>query len=96
MYHDYGKNVQTYNEKHEYKRTIGQKTSMQMQKQWPPSAMKGIGYFQNLRNFLRFFLDFFLEIFWEDDEFFWRNFFGEFFWKDVLGGILLEELLSTN
>jgi hypothetical protein len=58
--------------------------------------MKGIGYFQNLRNFLRFFLDFFLEIFWEDDEFFWRNFFGEFFWKDVLGGILLEELLSTN
>jgi hypothetical protein len=58
--------------------------------------MKGIGYFQNLRKNFKFFLDFFLEIFWEDDEFFWRNFFGEFFWKDVLGGILLEELLSTN
>ena len=33
---------------------------------WPPSAMKGIGYFQNLRNLLRIFLEFF------------RNFLGIF------------------
>ena len=48
--------------------------------------MKGIGYFQNLRNFLRFFLDFFLEIFWEDDKFFGEifleNFFGRMFWEE--------------
>ena len=45
----------------------------------PPSAMKGIGYFQNLGNFLIFFL-----------EFFW-NFLGIFlvdiFGRNSLGGI---------
>ena len=47
---------------------------------WPPSAMKGIGYFQNLGNLLRNCL----EIFWE---FFRRNFLGGFFGKNSLGGI---------
>ena len=40
----------------------------------PPSAMKGIGYFQNLRNFW--------EIFWKFFGFFWEfigNFLGGFF-----------------
>ena len=72
--------------------------------------MKGIGYFQNLRNFLKifwiflgFFWDFFRRIFGE--EYFWRNFLGGFFeriflggifWEDFLGGILWEESLSRN
>ena len=64
----------------------------------PPSAMKGIGYFQNLRNLLRIFLEFFWifwEIFWEFfrriflKEFIWRNFwekyFGRIFWEDIFG-----------
>jgi hypothetical protein len=56
--------------------------------------MKGIGYFQNLRNFSEFFW-IFLGIFWEFfrriflEEFFWKNFFGEFFWKDFFGRIFL-------
>ena len=41
----------------------------------PPSVMKGIGYFQNLRIFLESFW-IFLGIFLE---FFWRNFFGGIF-----------------
>ena len=44
----------------------------------PPSAMKGIGYFQNLRNLLRNFLEIFWILFWE--------FFGRSFWEDFLGG----------
>ena len=70
--------------------------------------MEGIGYFQNLRNFLEIFW-IFLGIFWEFfkriflEEFIWRNFLGEifwedFFWKDFLGGFLgrifWEELIS--
>ena len=39
----------------------------------PPSAMYGIGYFQNLRNFLRNCL----EIVW--------TFFGQIFWEDLFG-----------
>ena len=62
--------------------------------------VKGIGYFQNLRNLLRIFLEIF-SIFWEGnflgglfegihlEEFFGRNFlggfFGGFFWEDFLG-----------
>ena len=52
----------------------------------PPSAIKGIGYFQNLRNFLDFFWifgsifgDFFGGIVWE-------IFFRIIFWEDFLGG----------
>jgi hypothetical protein len=59
----------------------------------PPSAMKGIGYFQNLRIFFRNCLEFFGNFL---GGFFWRNFFGGFFWEDLLGGILWEELLSRN
>ena len=63
----------------------------------PPSAMKGIGYFQNLRNLLIIFLEFFwifwnfLVIFQEDffegiylEEFFGRNFLGGFFGRNYL------------
>ena len=70
----------------------------------PPSAMKGMEYFQNLRNFLEIFW-IFLGILWEFfrrnffggifREIFVRNFFGrifwEDFWEDFLGGILWEE-----
>ena len=56
----------------------------------PPSAMKGFGYFQNLRKFLENFwifwgnfLGFFRRIFLE--EFIWRNFLGDFFWEELLG-----------
>ena len=68
---------------------------------WPPSAMKGIGYFQILRNFLRFFLEIFwmvLGIFWEDffggiyfAEFFGRNFLGGFFWENFWEDLFWEE-----
>ena len=67
----------------------------------PPSAMKGIGYFQNLRKILRIFLEifwifwgifweFFRRIFWE--EFFGRNFLGEIFWEDFFGGLFSREV----
>ena len=60
---------------------------------WPPSAMKGIGYFQNLRNFLdisgNFLGGFFLGGFFGED--FLGGFFGRIFWEDFLGGILWKE-----
>ena len=61
----------------------------------PTSAMKGMGYFQNLRNFLDIFW-IFLGIFWKFfkiflKEFLWRNFLEKFF-----GGIFLEELFGRN
>jgi hypothetical protein len=46
--------------------------------------MKGIGYFQNLRNLLRNFL----EIFWN----FLRNFFGGIFWEKFFGRNYLVEV----
>jgi hypothetical protein len=52
--------------------------------------MKGIGYFQNLMNFLRNCL----EIFWN----FWGiflEFFGEFFWR-ILAGYFWEKFLGRN
>ena len=56
----------------------------------PPSAMMGIGYFQNLRNLLRNFLDFILGIFWEFfRRIFWRNLLGGIFWRNFLGGFYL-------
>jgi hypothetical protein len=73
----------------------------------PPSAMKGIGYFQNLRNLLRIFL----EIFWISlgivfgnflggffgrnffGGIFWEKFFGRIFWEDFSGRIFLGEIL---
>ena len=66
----------------------------------PPSAMMGIGYFQNLRKILRIFLDslgnflghfqedFFGGIFWD---IFWRNFLGEIFWEDFFWRTFLED-----
>jgi hypothetical protein len=73
--------------------------------------MKGIGYFQNLRNHLRNFLEYFWilgGIFWE--EFFWRIFLGrsflggffgriflrEFFEEDFFGRIFWEEFFGKN
>ena len=70
----------------------------------PPSAMQGIGCFQNLRIFLRNCL----EIFWIFlgiylGGFFWRNFFGgnfleeffgRFFWKNFLGDIFWEDFFG--
>ena len=53
----------------------------------PPSAMKGIGYFQNLRNFLRIY-------FWKFFGFFGNvlgGFFGGIFLEDFFEGILLEK-----
>ena len=47
----------------------------------PPSAMKGIGYFQNHRIFLRIFLEFF------------GNFLGGFFLEDFFGRIVFGEIL---
>ena len=55
--------------------------------------MKGSGYFQNLRFFLRNCL----ETFWVFGNFlggifggiFWRNFLGEIFWEDFFGRIFL-------
>ena len=55
----------------------------------PLSAMKGIGCFQNLRNFFRNCLEIFQEDFLE--EFFWRNFFGGIFWEKFFGRIFWEE-----
>ena len=52
---------------------------------WPPSAMMGIGYFQNL--FLRKCLD----IFWN-----FYGFFLEFFWRNVLGGTFVGEMFGRN
>ena len=61
--------------------------------------MKGMGYFQNLRNFLDslgnfggYFLGFFKKIFLE--EFFEGKFLGGIFWEDFLGGIFWEEFLG--
>ena len=59
----------------------------------PLSTMKGIRYFQNLRNSFRNCLDFLGELFGNFlGGFFWRNFFGGIF----LGGFFWEELLSRN
>ena len=69
--------------------------------------MKGVGYFQNLRNFLEMFL-IFLGIFWEFlggflKEFLWRKFLekflggiflGGFFWEDFFGRIFWEDFLG--
>jgi hypothetical protein len=76
----------------------------------PLSAMYGIGYFQNLMNFLKncleifwivlefsgeFFVRNFLgEMFWED--FFGRNFLGGFFGRNFQGGIFWEEFFGRN
>ena len=61
----------------------------------PPSAMKGMGYFQNLRNLLKdfFWRNFLGEIFWRIffGRIFLGGFFGRIFWVDFLGGILWEE-----
>ena len=57
----------------------------------PLNAMQGIGYFQNLGNFLRNCL----EIFWIFQEFFFCNIFGIFLEK-FLGGILWEEFLHCS
>ena len=68
----------------------------------PPSAMKGIGYFQNLRNLLRncleIFWEFFRRIFLEEflGEFFLGGFFERIFWKEFfkrnfLGGFFWKE-----
>ena len=66
----------------------------------PPSAMKGIGYFQNLGILLRNFLEIFWilrGIFWEFlrriffEEFIWRNFLGEIFFEDFFWSIFQEE-----
>ena len=68
----------------------------------PPSAMKGIGYFQNLRNLLRNFFGFFGEFLGDFlGGFFWKNLFGgifgrnflEFFWEDFFGRIFLRGIL---
>ena len=60
----------------------------------PPSAMKGMEYFQNLRNFLEIFW-IFLGILWE---FFRRNFFGgifrEIFGRNFFGRIFLGGFLG--
>ena len=64
--------------------------------------MKGIGYFQNLRKFLRNCLEIFgkffkiLGNFWNFkkkilEEFFWWNFFGRIFWRNYLGEIFCED-----
>ena len=70
----------------------------------PPSAMQGIGHFQNLSNFLRnvlkniwiffgIFLEFFKRIFRED---FLRGFFWEeFFVRNCFGGIFKRNSLFT-
>ena len=73
----------------------------------PPSAMKGIGYFQNLRNLLRNFLEIFWILFWEFfGRIFWEDFLEEFIWKIVLekfvlgrifwGGYFWEEFFERN
>ena len=52
--------------------------------------MKGIGYFQNLRNLLRIYLEEFLgEIFWED-------FLGGYFWEDFYGRNFLGGFFGRN
>ena len=86
----------------------GNAINRQIQKQarkgfWPPSAMKGMGYFQNLRIYLDIsgnFLEFFRRIFfWRNffggislEEFFGRIFLGGFFWEDFLGGFCVRNL----
>ena len=67
--------------------------------------MEGIGYFQNLRTFLRILLEFFLN-FWGKSfgiflgGFFGRiflvGFFGEDFLGGFLGGLFLEEFFGRN
>ena len=71
--------------------------------------MKGVGYFQNLRNFLEMFL-IFLGIFWEFfrrifegisleeifGEIFGRNFFGRIFLGGFFGRIFWEEFFGRN
>ena len=58
----------------------------------PESAMKRIGYFQNLRNLLRNCLEiswnFFRRVFLEEflGGIFWEEFLGGIFWEDFLGG----------
>ena len=56
------------------------------------SPMQGIGYFQNLRNFLDFLGGIFQQnLFWG---FFWRFFGGVFVWEEFFGGIFLEDFLG--
>ena len=68
---------------------------------------RGIGYFQNLRNFLRnclktfleFFDFFFFGIIWNFLEFFLKLFGNSsegFFWRSFFGGIFLEEFFGRN
>ena len=58
--------------------------------------MWGIGYFQNLKSFMRTFLKSFGGSFLE--EFFLEEFFGGIFWRiffeDILGGFLWEDFLG--
>ena len=66
----------------------------------PPSAMKGMGYFQNLRNLLKdfFWRNFLGEIFWRIffGRIFLGGFFGRIFWVDFLGGILCLHTLKLT
>ena len=64
----------------------------------PPSAMKGIGYFQNLRNLLRNFLEIFWILFWEFfGRIFWKNLFGRLFWRNLFwGGFFGEDIFGRN
>ena len=60
--------------------------------------MKGIGYFQNLRNVLRNFFEFFFDFF---GVFFWEKFLGRIYWEDFLGGFFWggffwEDFFGTN
>ena len=84
---------------HAYMMSGLKKKAKQAQKGFrPPSAMKAIGYFQNLKIFLESFW-IFLGIF---REFFWRTFlevfYGGIVWEDFLGGffwrIFLEDFLG--
>ena len=58
--------------------------------------MKGIGDFQNLRNFLKYFG--FFEVFFENflGGFFWMNFLGEIFRKDFFGRNILGGFFGRN
>ena len=80
-----------------FKRSLksGRKEKKQARKGfWLQSALQGIGYFQNLRNFLSncffgilfgIFLEIFREFSWR---IFWEDFLGGFFWEDYLEDFL--------
>ena len=75
----------------------------------PPSAMKGIGYFHNLRIVWEMFWKFF-GLFWELignflggffrgiflEVLFWRNFFGGFFWRIFLRGFFRSNFFGRH